>query len=276
MKKLSCAFLMIFTIFLLYEGVKGQVCSPAACDQNDRCEKCPGCAYLDYYCSGDACRISYIDPDAQKTYCEVCGLVWSGEGEQKNCCGDDRNEYWVPYCTNPSSYKCCNNPSDRVDSNGNCVRSCGIGIKVNITEVKEEPIGLAISVLPESIDIEPGGKTEFRVYIKTDWNSSIHNVSISFCKEYEFQVEPLYIPEMKPGEIRYFEVKMYAPENSTLGKKELEIYVDADEFINKRQKGVTLTVGKVDYITYFIYAGLIIAIIALFLARKIMAYRESR
>ena len=269
---------LFIAIAIVQPGARGQsqACSPLECNENDRCEACPGCAYMDYSCSGGMCQPSYMDPDSQRTYCDACNLTWSGTGEQKNCCGDDRNEYWVSPCAGATGMqKCCNRPDDRVDANGNCVGSCGMEIKVNITEMTEKPIGMAITILPDAIDIEPGGNTEFKVYLKTDWNESLHNVSIIFCKEYDFQVDPPSIPELRTGEIRYFTVKMHAPLNSTLGKKDFEVYVAADEFLNRKQKNATLTVGKVDYTIYYIYSGIIIAIVLALVFRKFLAYREK-
>jgi hypothetical protein len=255
-------------------------CAEASCNQNDGCQQCPGCAYMDFSCVGGMCQPSYVDLDSLNSYCERCSLKWSGEGQQRNCCGDDSNEHWVGTCPNVTGIlgKCCNSPTDRVNQNGECVSSCGSGgqiIKVNITELKDKPIPVAISIVPEAIDLEPGQSTEFKVYMKQTWNESIHNVSLYFCKEYDFTWQPAAYEELKPNEIKYFTVSMHAPENSTLGKKDFEVYMTADEFLNKKQKNAILTVGKVDYTVYYISAGIVVAIVLVVMLRKVLFSREK-
>jgi hypothetical protein len=189
------------------------------------------------------------------------------------------NEHWVGTCPNVTGIagKCCNSDGDRVNQNGECVSSCGGQvIIVNITELKEKPIPVAISIVPEAIDLEPGSSTEFKVYFKHMWNESIHNVSLYFCKEYDFKWDPPTIQELKPNEIRYFTVSMHAPENSTLGKKDFETYVTANEFLNKKQKNAILTVGKVDYTVYYVSAGIIVAIVLIVMLRKVLFIREKK
>ena len=64
-------------------------------------------------------------------------------------------------------------------------------ITANITEVEQKYIPVAVSMLPDVIEIEPGDTIDFTVFLRTEWNESLHNVSISFCKEFDFKIDPL-------------------------------------------------------------------------------------
>jgi hypothetical protein len=247
-------------------------CSQDACNNNDGCESCPGCAYKDYSCQGGSCTASYIDPDQQEQLCTQCGQIWGGS----SCCGDDNKEYWSQPCPDSSaSPRCCNSPNDRIDKSGNCVSSCGLEITANVTEIKDDFIPIAISLLPDTVEIEPGDTIDFKVFVRTEWNQSLHNVTISFCKEFDFEIDPPFIDEVEPNKIVSFNVRMYAPENSTIGEREFEVYLDANELQSNIVESNVLRIGTVDYTLYYAMVGLTVAIILIVAARKFLIHKEK-
>ncbi len=95
------------------------------------------------------CSSYWFDCDAAESLCNKCGTVqgvtakWVGSGEtttlgeygsisnggvagSNECCGDDKDENYIDKDCNGNTVagKCCENPTDKLDSNGKCVDEC--------------------------------------------------------------------------------------------------------------------------------------------------------
>ena len=188
----------------------------------------------------------------------------------------DNNEHWVAPCPESNAAaRCCNSPTDRVDENGNCAGSCGLDIVVNITEIKNEDIPIAISVLPDLIEIQPGDTVDFKVFIRTEWNKTVHNLNLQFCTEYEFEVYPKVIEEVQPFEIVSFDVTMHVPSNATLGSNDFEFTVFSDELRTGLPESSKVNIGQVDYTIYFASLVVVGIIIAAIIIRRFTIHKSQ-
>lgn len=251
------------------------VCYKGECNKRNKCEgACPGCIFKDFSCYGTNCEPDFRDPDLHWTYCGNCSLNWSYA--EKQCCGDDEKEYWVPPCPDAGvSWACCSNPNERVNKNGECVISCGIGINANVTELEEKEIPLTVSLSPEVIDVEAGKTAEFNVMVRTDGNISLHNLMLNLCGPFAFESSPKVIEELKPGEARNFTVRLTAAPDSIPGTVDFAAYVSSSELIRQRYKPGLVNVNMAGYPSYDVYIGIILAMVAVYVAKKLVSHRKS-
>jgi hypothetical protein len=224
------------------EKTNESACYKGECNKKDRCEgSCPGCIFKDFSCYGTTCEPDFIDPDMHWSYCGNCSLNWSYA--DKKCCGDDENEYWVAPCPNANaSWACCSNPEERVNSMGECVISCGIGINANASVLDEGVMAVSVSFSPEAISVQAGKSTDFSVIVRAVGKQTLHDVALDMCGPFSFQTSPQTIEELKPGGLANFSVRLTAGPDAAVGVSELAAYVSSGELIRQRYTPWTVMV----------------------------------
>jgi len=247
------------------------VCYRGECNKKNRCEgACPGCIFKDFSCYGTNCEPDFRDPDAHWTYCGNCSLNWSYE--DKRCCGDDEKEFWVPPCPDvDAEWACCSNPSERVNSEGECAISCGTGISLDTAELDQSQIPFTVSLRPEAVDIEAGKSAELQVAVRTDGTRPLHGLVLDMCGPFTFQVSPQVIEELKPGETLNFSVKMSASADSIPGTVDFAAYVGSSELMRQRYTPGLVNISAASYPSFDFYITIAFAAVAVIAAKKFLS-----
>jgi hypothetical protein len=148
-----------------------------------------------------------------------------------------------------------------------------VGEKEALVKILPDDIPIAISVFPSRVEVEPNQSKEFRVYVRSA--ESVHNLSL-FITETRFRISvtPQIIEELKPGDMVYFLVQLFAPPDLEHRDYVLTMELDADELAVRRGFTAIVRVGKVGDVSY-LYSFLILFLILL-LAWRWLALRRSK
>jgi uncharacterized membrane protein len=162
--------------------------------------------------------------------------------------------------------------------NINFINAEARNLTVNIvTPGSYADIWLGVSTGGYNLIAEKGETYAFRVYVKNGMaNKSLHNIGISPKTEFPFQVNsitPKTIDQLKPMEIRVYEVNITIPENTTEKKYNAAFDVFADEFpigvfsLGGEKEQIDV-VKKINTLLYIFLGILTIIILGLLFYRK--------
>jgi len=111
-----------------------------------------------------------------------------------------------------------------------------------LIEIVPEEILVATTIFPEEIDIRPGKTKEFKAFMRSGYDKSLHNITLSLQPpdEFEITITPEVIQELKPGATRFFTLALYVPAETKFGEYRLRINFKAAEFPVERHLGDVL------------------------------------
>lgn len=138
-----------------------------------------------------------------------------------------------------------------------------------VVEIIPEEIPIAISVLPNEIGVEAGQSTELRVFVRSGYSKSLHNITL-FINESRFKVKitPTIIEELTPKESKFFLIHLTVPPETEMGDYVMPIEFSATELPVKRWvRDVRIRVGKVWEEKTYLYLLIILFIILILVWR---------
>jgi uncharacterized membrane protein len=142
--------------------------------------------------------------------------------------------------------------------------------KEAVVEIVPEEVPVAISVFPDIIEVEPAQSTHLKVFVRSGYTKSLHNISL-FIDEGKFKVNivPDVIEEIKPEAMTFFTVNLVIPEGMEHGEYPLMMEVGADEFTVRRGVYAIIKVGEVKEEITYLYLLIILFLLLILVFRKI-------
>jgi uncharacterized membrane protein len=139
-----------------------------------------------------------------------------------------------------------------------------------VVEIVPEEVPVAISVFPDIIEVEPAQSTHLKVFVRSGYTKSLHNISL-FIDEGKFKVNivPDVIEEIKPEAMTFFTVNLVIPEGMEHGEYPLMMEVGADEFTVRRGVYAIIKVGEVKEEITYLYLLIILFLLLILVFRKI-------
>ena len=147
------------------------------------------------------------------------------------------------------------------------------------TTVKIIPIWLPliISIGTNKLEAEPGEILNIKAYARNAYNESMKNVTIWFENETNVTaaINPTLIEELKPNEIRSFDVVLTIPKDIKEGYYLLEMRGVSSDFSNPIEEKISLKITLIKTEIYYATLVVCIVILSLFLWRRLTYNRKK-
>jgi uncharacterized membrane protein len=148
----------------------------------------------------------------------------------------------------------------------------------NITiRVIPRMLPFVVSLGTSTLQAEPGETMNLNAYVRNAYNTSMKDVKVWFENVSEFNVEitPESIDELKPDEIRAFSVKFAIPADTREGEYVIVLQGGSRDFSDSVSDVVVLKISKVTNEVYYGTAAGCLIIISLFLWRRFEYNRKK-
>jgi uncharacterized membrane protein len=128
----------------------------------------------------------------------------------------------------------------------------------------------AMSLGRPELEVEPGEVLRTQAYVRNAHNETMRDVRIWFENvSFDIEINPLLIEELKPNEIRNFDVKFLIPENMEEGDYTITMMGVSRDFSEPISSQINLKVRKVEEQIYYLAILVLVLIVSIFIWRRI-------
>lgn len=151
--------------------------------------------------------------------------------------------------------------------------------KIENVTVKIIPrwLPLVISLGTNSLQAEPGETLNLKAYVRNAYNESMKDVSVWFENDnFTVNITPETVEELKPNEIKSFDVKFAIPKDIKEGDYIIEMKGGSKDFSDPIEDIINLKISTIKTEIYYLTLVIGLSIIGLFIWRKVRTNAEKK